>query len=251
MDIEQKQSLYDQHFYDVVSKSAMDSCREVIPVLKKARPIHSVLDVGCGQGGWLRTWSDSGVKTVVGIDGPHVSTDHILIEKSEFLAHDLRQPLDLGKTFDLVQCLEVAEHIDKEYSGMVVDSLIRHGDFILFSAAYPGDGGVDHINEQPYEFWRDLFAERGYRLFDFVRPQLKGNLKVDYWFRFNLLLFVKNESCDQLPAEVLKTEILSSQPVPVVSPWPFKIRNLLIRQLSVKNVTRLARTKARVLSFLH
>ena len=44
-----------------------------------------------------------------------------------------------------------------------VDNLVRHGDVILFSAAVPHQGGEHHVNEQPPEYWRELFARPGLR----------------------------------------------------------------------------------------
>ena len=57
--------------------------------------------------------------------------------------------------FDLVVSLEVAEHLPKECADIFVDSLVRLGPIILFSAAIPQAGGTCHINEQWPEYWRN------------------------------------------------------------------------------------------------
>ena len=71
-----------------------------------------------------------------------------------------------------VQCLEVAEHLPLPSAAILVDSLVKHGDIVLFSAAPKGQGGDHHVNEQDYEFWRQQFARHGYVPFDFLRPLL-------------------------------------------------------------------------------
>ena len=92
--------------------------------------------------------------------------------------------MNLGETFDLVQTLEVAEHLPAASAGTFVESLVRHGRRILFSAAVPGQIGVCHINERPHAYWRDLFAEHGYVMLDLIRPKVHGNTAVKYWYRF-------------------------------------------------------------------
>jgi 2-polyprenyl-3-methyl-5-hydroxy-6-metoxy-1,4-benzoquinol methylase len=64
------------------------------------------------------------------------------------MAQSLDSPLDLGRAFDLVISLEVAEHLPESAADAFIDSLVRHGDVILFSAAIPFQGGHRHINEQ-------------------------------------------------------------------------------------------------------
>ena len=44
------------------------------------------------------------------------------------------------------------------FADVFVDSLCRHGELIIFSAAVPGQGGERHVNEQPLEYWREKFA---------------------------------------------------------------------------------------------
>jgi 2-polyprenyl-3-methyl-5-hydroxy-6-metoxy-1,4-benzoquinol methylase len=65
----------------------------------------------------------------------------------------LIQPLDLEKEFDLVVSLEVAEHLPASAADQFVNTLVKHGKKILFSAAIPGQGGQDHLNEQWPDYW--------------------------------------------------------------------------------------------------
>jgi hypothetical protein len=80
-----------------------------------------------------------------------VETARLAMPAKHFAAFDLSRPFRLGRRFDLVQSLEVAEHIPPAQTEIFVDNLAAHGDVILFSAAVPGQGGEFHVNEQPYD----------------------------------------------------------------------------------------------------
>jgi len=121
-----------------------------------------VLDVGCGTGKTTIYLHQRGFKTL------GVEASEIAIRKSErpdlILQHDLRFPMDLKQSFDLVWCFEVAEHIHPRFVDTFVDSLIRHSRIVVLSAAPPGQGGEGHFNEQPRSYWQAKFADRGYAL---------------------------------------------------------------------------------------
>ena len=70
---------YDETFFKVLGEDALRSGRVVVSLLRRYLSIESVLDVGCGQGGWLRVWQTQGVDDVFGIDGPYVDPDHLFI----------------------------------------------------------------------------------------------------------------------------------------------------------------------------
>src|SRR3954469_8626204 len=100
-----------------------NSATAFIPVLNKYITPQSVLDVGCGTGTWLKVFKDLGAETVLGIDGPNVDQKMLSIKKNEFLIHDLRDKLSLGKKFELAICLEVAEHLPGDTADMIIDLL--------------------------------------------------------------------------------------------------------------------------------
>jgi SAM-dependent methyltransferase len=238
---------YDQKFIRYAATSSRYGASKVIPVVLSALDVGSVLDIGCAGGGWLSEWKQAGIADVCGVDGAYVDPADLEIEAERFKAADLAHPFDLGRTFDLVQSLEVAEHIDGSASGVFVANLVRHaGRFILFSAAVPGQGGEYHVNEQPYDFWRERFAKNGYSAFDFVRPRIAGDSGISFWYRYNIILFVKNEHTADLNPIVKATRIPDGEPVADISSGWFKLRKNIVRSLSAKNRDRLARLKARV-----
>jgi SAM-dependent methyltransferase len=238
-------SPYDDVFYAYQREGALRSARLLLPIVREALPIGSVLDVGCGAGAWLRAHQEAGVDELLGIDGDYLDPGLLLIDPAGFRAGDITRPLDLGRRYDLVQCLEVAEHVPAQAGPVLVDNLVRHGDHILFSAAVPGQGGKGHINERPLSYWRELFARRGYAAFDFVRPRIADRPEIEWWYRYNTLLYVRDEAVGRLPPAVRASEIAASAVVPDVSPLTMRIRKLALRALPPATVSHLAALKHR------
>lgn len=171
------------------------SAEIVIPILQKLFHFNSILDVGCGIGTWLSKAKDFGVLDVLGVDGEYVNKELLFryLEEDEFISHDLTRPLVLGKKFDLVLCLEVAEHLPETVADVLIEGLVCHSDTILFSAAIPGQGGQNHLNEQSPNYWIDKFRKRGFEVFDVVRPEIWSNVLVDVWYKQNIFLFSRNK----------------------------------------------------------
>ena len=236
---------YDALFYRYQREGSLRSARVVLPLLLSAVGPRSLLDVGCGAGAWLSVAIGLGVSDATGVDGDYIDRSLLLVEPASFSPRDVSRPFDMHRRYELVQCLEVAEHVPPACSGALVDNLVRHGAMVLFSAAVPGQGGKDHINEQPCEYWRGLFAARGYRLFDFVRPQIIANAEVEPWYRYNLMLFVHDERIADLPEEVLRTRVADDAPVPDLSPAAYRLRKALLAMLPIAVVSRLAVWKHR------
>ena len=137
----------------------------------------SVVDVGCGIGTFLHCFKEKGINEVLGIDGDWVDPNLIskYLKESEFLVKDLEKPFMLNKKFDLVISLEVAEHLRPEYADQFIETLINLGDIILFSAAIPGQGGTNHLNEQWPSYWQKKFNKHGFIFHDIFRPLIWEN----------------------------------------------------------------------------
>jgi SAM-dependent methyltransferase len=235
---------YDDAFYRYISEGAAYAAAAVAPALEGAlgRKLESVLDVGCGAGAWLSVWRDRGA-TVCGLDGDYVNRRSLLITPEEFSVQDLRQPFDLQQRFDLVQCLEVAEHLPAEVSAGLVACLCRHSDLVMFSAAPPGQGGENHVNEQTYEFWRDRFAEQGYRMYDPIRRAIGADAKVKPWYRYNIFVYVKENTLDSTHRALATCRVANNRPPADLSPRLYRLRKRLVRLLPVAAMTGMAMAK--------
>src|SRR6266481_9634258 len=131
---------------------------------------RSVLDVGCGSGAWLKAFQELGVSDYLGIDGVRLAPTDLLFDPSKFRAIDLTEPWSLGRTFDVVLCLEVGEHLPDRVAEMLVTSLCAHANTVIFSAACPGQEGQGHINCQWPSYWQALFNRNGFECVDDIRP---------------------------------------------------------------------------------
>lgn len=222
---------YDTDFLRYTHSTAKRSAQVIVPIIEGAMNPKSVLDVGCGPAAWLEVWKEHGAAEVLGVDGEYVDRATLAIDDSEFVASDLGGSIDLGRRFDLVQSLEVAEHLPASRARGFISDLCRHSDIVMFSAAPPGQGGENHINEQPYAYWRGLFSEYGYVVVDFVRPLVASRREVAPWYRYNTLLYVKRAVLDSLPESVRSAAVTSDAAISDVSPPLYKIRKSIVRHL--------------------
>lgn len=193
---EQTKVAYNSTFFDSLVQFTRESAEIVVPVVYDLLRPASVLDVGCAAGTWLATWRGAGVPDVLGVDGDYVDRTKLQIPSDAFVPTDLQQSFSLGRTFDLVQTLEVAEHLDEANADTFVESLTRHSDTILFSAAVPGQGGTHHVNEQWPSYWGEKFAKAGYTCYDIVRPRIWADPRILWFYRQNILLFTRGRSFD-------------------------------------------------------
>lgn len=116
------------------------------------------LDIGCGTGIMVRTSRALRIDAV-GID--------LLVKpvKDEpwLINHDLTTPIDLDRKFELITCIEVAEHIDRSKVDIFTENIERHmpvGGLLVFTAASPGQGGEHHNTLWPGYLWRTHFHEK-------------------------------------------------------------------------------------------
>jgi SAM-dependent methyltransferase len=236
---------YGALFYRYQRSGAQQSARLLLPRLLRHLDSRTVLDVGCGAGAWVQSYRELGLERAIGVDGDYVDRSLLLMDPDDFIAQDITRPFDLNCQFDIVQCLEVGEHVPHMASATLVENLVRHGKIVLFSAAPPGQGGEDHINEQPYSYWRDLFLRHGYRLFDAVRPLVRGERGIEPWYRFNVLLFAHDSVVDRLADAVKGCRVPDDARIADVSTPGFRMRKMILRCLPSSTVSRLATLKHR------
>lgn len=220
---------YDSQFMTYTTLMNNNSAHVVSHMLFQQFHPNSIIDFGCAHGGWLKAWQDNGATDLLGLDGDYVDREKLLIDNQNFIPTDLSQPIVAKKKYDLAQCVEVAEHLPESSASILIKSITSHAPVVLFSAAPPGQGGRGHINEQPYEYWRDLFAKEGYSMFDWIRPQLAGHNDIQPWYKYNLFLFIDLEQQPSIPETIINSKILSSEPVPDISPLAYQLRKKMVR----------------------
>ncbi len=192
-------SVYNDDFYKARHSSTAYAADRILTLLLEILPpVTSAVDLGCGVGTWLRVLKEKGIEQIQGVEGDWLDTELLQIPEECFTAHDLQQPLTLDTTFDLAISLEVAEHLKAEKATQFVESLTALSDYVLFSAAIPGQGGESHVNEQWPDYWAHLFRERGFTPVDVIRSPIWNDDQIPIWYRQNILLFVRNEKLESL-----------------------------------------------------
>jgi hypothetical protein len=176
-----------------------------------------------------------------------VDREQLRIDEAHFLPHDLTLPLPADRRFGLSMSLEVGEHLPSEAAPELVRTLVGYADLVLFSAAVPGQGGEFHVNEQPLEYWRDLFRKERYVAVDCLRPTLHRNRAVEPWYRYNAVLYVRADKVPALP-DALRIHVVPDDRAlsDYASPW-WRLRCGVISLLPGPVVLQLARAKRRLL----
>jgi SAM-dependent methyltransferase len=170
------------------------SAEEILPYIITKFDPKSILDVGCGLGSWLSVAQKSGITDIAGIDGEYVDTSKLYIPKEFFFTKDLTNPFNLNREYDLLLCLEVAEHIDDKYADIFIASLIKHSKLILFSAAVPGQVGEKHVNEQYPEYWQKKFEQHGFVYYDILRDKVWENKNIRWWYKQNMFIVAHKDA---------------------------------------------------------
>jgi SAM-dependent methyltransferase len=212
---------YKRAFYQETAQAAAQSARDVVPLVLEYVQPKSVVDVGCGTGEWLTAFRERGVEDIFGIDGPWVDVDLLNVPAERFRVLDLAKPIPADRRFDLVVSLEVAEHLPPEAAETFVDSLVSLGSVVLFSAAIPYQGGTRHLNERWPSYWYQLFAARGFRAVDCLRPRLWANRELAFYYAQNLLFLVHRSQLDSWPTLAEAARHLPDEPLDLVHPRLF------------------------------
>ena len=238
--------IYNENFYDYIDQGSQNSAAAVSELILSQMAVGSLLDVGGGHGAWGSQWLKAGVSDVLVVDGEYVDVQKLAVPSAHFKAHDLLKPLTLDRKFDLVQSLEVAEHLPHNAARQFVASLVKHGDVILFSAAVPFQGGEHHVNEQELDYWREFFSEHGYVAFDFIRPAVANNKQVKPWYRFNSLIYANEAGQKRMSDAICATRLDDNRTVPKVGDLSWAARRAVVRFMPPALVKNIAMRKAAV-----
>ena len=182
---------YDKSFYEEQSLGSRNSAGEIVPFLLNTFDIKSVVDLGCGLGTWLSVFHKAGITDIDGYDGDYVTREYLQIQQEAFHPVDLCTEIDFGRRYDLAMSLEVAEHLPPSQAAAFVRKLTSLADVVMFSSAFPYQGGTGHVNENYPEYWACLFRDCGYLAVDLIRDNFWCDGMICPWYRQNTLLFVK------------------------------------------------------------
>ena len=150
-----------------------------------------MIDVGCGTGALLAAFRECGC-TVNGLEYADPGIEYCRRRHLPVRKFNVEKDT-LAERHDLVTSFEVAEHLPSWIADKFADLLCSLAPIVVMSAATPGQGGLDHVNEQPHSYWKDRFKRRGYTFDGDASADLADQWRsagtADFYYK-NVMVFV-------------------------------------------------------------
>jgi len=151
----------------------------------KDKGFESILDLGCGNGSYVRYFNKNEILSY-GYDGNPFTPE---ITNGLCDIADLSKTLVLNRMYDCVMSLEVGEHIPKFYEEIFIGNVIRHTkDLVILSWAIPGQGGHGHVNCLENSYIKALMKEYGFENRLYVENILRKVCDLS-WFKNTIMVF--------------------------------------------------------------
>ena len=154
---------HEEYFKAHIDPVMRTSAQAIADSIVRAFSPERVVDIGCGTGLLLLALETRGVR----VEGVEYSAAAVKICRERGLnVHrlDLEKDALPSLRADVAVSTEVAEHLPAHCADRFVDMLCASADRVVMTAATPGQGGTDHVNEQPHSYWIEKFQARGYGL---------------------------------------------------------------------------------------
>jgi hypothetical protein len=180
---------FDAFHYDALRVGCQRSAFTIATLIHGVFQPETMIDVGGGEGWFAAEFAKLGCEATVVDSGVPARR----AEGVSFVECDLEHEAAKGD-YDLAVCLEVAEHLTPSGGVALVTNLTELAPIVVFSAAAPGQGGMQHINEQWPCYWADLFDPLGYVATEDFRWMVWEDETVESWYRQNLLVFARPET---------------------------------------------------------
>ena len=185
------QEIYDKRYNDFLDAVAGESAPVMAATIERIFKPDSIIDVGCGAGTLLAQLKQNGSE-VKGLEYSDAGIARCREKGVPVEKFDLETKEIIQGSSDVTVSFEVAEHLPESMAENYVRVISQFSPVVIMSAATVGQGGLDHVNEQPHEYWIEKMQRRG---FDYdahtshlVRAEWAG-MGVASWYANNTMIF--------------------------------------------------------------
>jgi SAM-dependent methyltransferase len=135
----------------------------------KLKTIDTFCDIGCATGHLIQILSEYNSISVAGVEYFEYQKNNAHESVKDCInVLDIRDPLDVDVKFDIVNCTEVAEHIDPKYLDVFLDNLKKiTGKYLIFSWSNsypPADAPPQHVSPLPPKDVMKIMTKWGFEL---------------------------------------------------------------------------------------
>jgi len=148
------------------------------PSYDETSPRLSLADFGAGGGQYCNWLNDTGLVDAFAFDGTPGAAE---ISQGSVQEINLVSKVELHRTFDWVLCLEVGEHVPKEFEADLLQNLRRHatkGLIISWSDDWEGIGHVNCLTRE--EFLKSVQKHTGFLYDEAATQVVKESCEIDY-----------------------------------------------------------------------
>lgn len=195
---ERHQETYDAEYYEFIEYTSVYSQNAMANSIVRDLAPGTVVDLGCGTGALLEALRSRKVR-VAGLEYSDAALAYckkrrLRVHKFDIARHCLPKKL---RRRDVALSFEVAEHLPPELADQFVNTLAAASDTVVFSAATPGQGGTDHVNEQPHEYWIDKMRALGFHLDEDLTRRWRDEWCgcTANWYHMNVMVFHRRAYC--------------------------------------------------------
>jgi len=185
------QEIYDKRYNDFLDAVASKSTPVMAATIERIFKPNSVIDVGCGAGTLLAQLKRDGLE-VRGLEYSDAGIARCREKGVDVEKFDLETDEAIEGSWDVTVSFEVAEHLPESLADNYVRVISQFSPIVIMSAATVGQGGLDHVNEQPHEYWIEKMKRQG---FDYDR-QSSNQVREEWaakgvasWYVNNTMIF--------------------------------------------------------------
>ncbi|MCK9273185.1 class I SAM-dependent methyltransferase [Candidatus Gracilibacteria bacterium] len=163
--------------------------------------INSFADFGCSNGKLLESLKEKYPSTkIIGLEYFEWAKKYASEKIVEFIKiEDLSKNLDLGKKYNIVNCSEVGEHLDKKYEEILIKNITKHSDDIVILTWSNDriDPKGQHINPQKKSYIIKKVEAEGFYYWSEATQKISDYLKINLesvgnsWWSKNIMVFKK------------------------------------------------------------